>query len=49
MGMTLRIYERGNSGNWMTSKRLLPGSLVILSGDDFKNYEFFLVSDRNQK
>ena len=46
VNLTIRIYEK-YSGNWSSSKRLLPGSLVILSKDDFKTIEFFLVSDRD--
>ncbi|CDW74883.1 UNKNOWN [Stylonychia lemnae] len=48
IAITLRIFEKGKS-NWMTSKKLLPGSLVIISKDEFKSFDFFLVSERNGK
>ncbi|CDW71409.1 UNKNOWN [Stylonychia lemnae] len=48
VAITLRIYEKGKS-NWNASKRLLPGSLMILSKDNFKTLNFFLVCDRDAK
>ncbi|CDW88188.1 UNKNOWN [Stylonychia lemnae] len=46
VAITLRIYEKGRQ-NWNASKRLLPGSLMILSKDNFKTLNFFLVCDRD--
>ncbi|CDW91038.1 UNKNOWN [Stylonychia lemnae] len=48
VAITLRIYENGKS-NWNASKRLLPGSLIILSKDNFKTLNLFLVCDRDAK
>ncbi|CDW78789.1 nfx1-type zinc finger-containing protein 1-like [Stylonychia lemnae] len=46
--ITLRVFEKGKQ-NWLQSKKLLPGSLLILSSDNFKSMDFFLVCDRNSQ
>eukprot|EP00347_Sterkiella_histriomuscorum_P002994 403366003 len=48
MVLTLRIFERRNQ-NWLTSKRLLNGSLLMISKDNFNTLDFCIVADKDPK
>ena len=43
----LRIYEGRYVQNWKVSKKLLPGSLISISSDGFKNIHIGLVALRD--
>ena len=47
--LKIRIYEKGVKQNWLVNKKLLPGSLVALSYDDFKTITLCKVAERNNK
>ncbi|CDW79810.1 nfx1-type zinc finger-containing protein 1 [Stylonychia lemnae] len=47
VGLKIKINQI-KSNEFLQSKLLLPGSLLVLSNDDFKTVEIFLVQDRNE-
>eukprot|EP00347_Sterkiella_histriomuscorum_P006278 403353380 len=46
--MIIRIYD-DRSQNWNSSKKLLPGSLLMISNDNFKSINFCIVVERDQR
>eukprot|EP00347_Sterkiella_histriomuscorum_P021254 403334658 len=46
--MKLRIHD-DRTQNWVSSKRLLAGSLLMMSNDNFKSINFCIVVERDQR
>eukprot|EP00347_Sterkiella_histriomuscorum_P007358 403349252 len=48
MVLTLRIYEK-RTQKWLSSKRLLNGSLLMISRDNFQSIDFCIVAEKDAK